>query len=140
MIEYLGLFIGAFVAATLLPFSSEAALAGLLLAGHPPPLLWLIATGGNSAGAAVNWGLGRYLLHFQGRRWFPFKENEVGRAQGWFRHYGVWTLLLAWLPIVGDPLTFIAGLMRVRFWLFLLLVAVGKGLRYAAVIWLVPSP
>ena len=132
MIEgYLGLFLMAFLAATLVPAYSEVVLLGLLGAGYDPLALWCWATAGNTLGAAVNWVLGRYLLHFQGRRWFPFKPEALGMAQGWFQRYGVWSLLYSWAPLVGDGLTFIAGLMGVRFSLFLVLTALGKGGRYA---------
>jgi membrane protein YqaA with SNARE-associated domain len=136
---YLALFLVAFLAATLLPAYSEVLFAGLLAAGYDPLALWLWATAGNTLGAAVNWVLGRYLLHFQDRRWFPFKPGSLGRAQRWFQRYGVWSLLLAWAPVGGDALTFIAGFLRVRFDLFLLLTAIGKGLRYAIVLGLVAS-
>ncbi|MFE8032319.1 YqaA family protein [Thiohalocapsa marina] len=138
MVEsYLGLFAVAFLAATLLPAYSEVLFAGLLAAGHAPLWLWAWATAGNTLGAAVNWMLGRYLLHFQHRRWFPFKPGTLGPAQRWFQRYGVWSLLLAWAPVVGDALTFIAGFMRVRFAVFLILTAAGKGIRYAMVLALV---
>jgi membrane protein YqaA with SNARE-associated domain len=104
---------------------------GLLAAGYDPLALWGWATTGNTLGAALNWLLGRYLLHFQDRRWFPFPPQALQRAQAWFARYGVWSLLLAWAPIGGDALTFIAGVMRIRFSLFLVLTALGKGARYA---------
>ena len=137
MEAYLGLFTAAFVAATLLPFYSEAALAALQAAGYDPLALWFCATAGNTLGAAVNWALGRYLLGFQDRRWFPFKPGRLGPAQRWYQRWGVWSLLLAWLPVGGDALTFIAGLMRVRFPLFFVLTALGKGARYVVVLGLV---
>lgn len=131
MEAYLGLFAAAFLAATLLPAYSELVFAGLLAAGHDPWALWAWATAGNTLGAALNWVLGRYLLHFQDRKWFPFRADSLGRAQGWFQRYGVWSLLMAWAPVGGDALTFIAGMMRVKFWQFLLLTGAGKGARYA---------
>lgn len=134
---YLGLFLVAFLAATLLPAYSEVLFVGLLAAGYDPLALWAWATAGNTLGAAVNWLLGRYLLHYQDRSWFPFKPDTLGLAQRWFQRYGVWSLLLSWAPIVGDSLTFIAGLMGVRFSLFLLLTALGKGARYAMMVGLV---
>ena len=134
---YLGLFLVAFLAATLLPAYSEVLFVGLLAAGYDPWALWAWATAGNTLGAAVNWLLGRYLLHYQDRSWFPFKPDTLGLAQRWFQRYGVWSLLLSWAPIVGDSLTFIAGLMGVRFSLFLLLTALGKGARYAMMLGLV---
>ena len=137
MSAYLGLFLTAFLAASLLPAYSELLFAGLLLRGYDPLALWAWASAGNTLGSAVNWALARFLLRFEERRWFPFRRETLGRAQDWFRRYGVWSLLLAWAPIGGDALTFVAGLMRVRFWLFLLLVAIGKATRYAVVIWII---
>lgn len=132
---YLSLFFSAFLAATLLPFYSEVVLVALLSANPEMwVMLWLVATLGNTAGAALNWLLGRYFLHFQGRRWFPFREDALGKAQIWFQRYGVWSLLLAWLPVGGDALTFVAGVMRVHFAVFWLLTLIGKGLRYLVVI------
>lgn len=132
---YLSLFLSAFLSATLLPGSSEILLAGLLTQGYDSYLLWIWATVGNTLGSVVNWLLGRYLLHFQNRTWFPFKKKtSLLRSQVWFRKYGVWSLLLAWAPVVGDALTFIAGVMNVRFDLFLLLTVIGKAVRYAIIL------
>lgn len=128
---YLSLFFSALLAATLVPAYSEIVLAGLVKAGHDPLALWLWASAGNTLGSAVNWILGRYLLHFRDRRWFPFRADNLGRSQRWFQKYGVWSLLLAWMPVGGDALTFIAGVMRVRFVVFISLTAIGKATRYA---------
>jgi membrane protein YqaA with SNARE-associated domain len=131
---YAGLFLSAFLAATLIPLSSEAVLAVLSSArGFDLGMLVLVATAGNTLGAAVNWVLGRYCLHWRDRRWFPISREKLDAATRWFRRYGAWSLLLAWLPVIGDPLTFAAGLLGVRFPLFLLLVAIGKGARYVVV-------
>ncbi|TNE75843.1 MAG: DedA family protein, partial [Gammaproteobacteria bacterium] len=130
---YFLMFISAVGAGSLLPFYSEVALVTFLDDGNPV-LLWLAATVGNTLGAALNWVFGSYLTHFETRAWFPFKPEKLHRAQRWFQRYGVWSLLLAWLPVVGDPLTFVAGVMRVHLGLFLLLTAIGKGLRYLVVI------
>jgi membrane protein YqaA with SNARE-associated domain len=127
------LFLSAFGAATIVPFYSEIAYIGMLEQEFSPLWVWLVATAGNSLGAAVNWILGRFLTRFETRRWFPFKPDSLHRGQKWFQKYGVWSLLFAWLPIVGDALTFIAGVMRVRFELFFILTAIGKGARYAVV-------
>jgi membrane protein YqaA with SNARE-associated domain len=125
------LFGSAFVAATLLPLQSEAVLVALLVAGaQGPGLLIAVATAGNVLGSVVNWLLGRYLLRFRGRRWFPVSERQLVRAQGWYGRYGRWSLLASWLPVVGDPLTLVAGVMRERFWVFLLLVTAAKAGRY----------
>ncbi len=134
MSAYLLLFATAFGAATLLPFYSEVLLVAQLNRGLDPLLLWAFATAGNTLGAVVNWLIGWYLTHFVGRRWFPVRQAELDRAQRWFQRYGTWTLLFSWAPVGGDALTVVAGIMKVRLWVFLLLVTVGKGARYAAVI------
>ncbi len=134
--SYLLLFSSAFLAATILPFYSEVILFALLREGGSPLGLVTVATVGNTLGAVVNWLLGLYLLHFRERRWFYFSARQIETAQRWFQRYGFWTLLLAWMPIGGDALTLIAGVMRVPLWLFLLLVGTGKGLRYISIVYL----
>ena len=136
---YLSLFISAFIAATLLPFYSEVILGVMLVNGADPLWLWLSATCGNTLGSWVNWLLGRYLLHFKERKWFPFKQEKLAKAQNSFSRYGLWSLLFAWLPVIGDPITFIAGIMKVRILPFITLVFIGKGARYAIVIALANS-
>ena len=132
---YGGLFLAALVAATLLPAQSELLLAGLSASGsYEVWLLLLVATAGNVLGSAVNWALGRYLMHFRDRRWFPMKPRQIEKATAWFQRFGAWSLLFAWLPLVGDPLTLVAGILRVDLRLFLLLVTLGKAGRYAAVV------
>jgi len=130
------LFASAFLAATILPFYSEVVLFAQLRQGGDPLLLVAVASLGNTLGAVVNWVLGRYLLHFQDRRWFYFKPDQVQKAQDWYSRYGFWSLLLAWLPIGGDALTFVAGIMKVRLWLFVLLVGAGKTARYVSIVYL----
>ncbi len=132
LMGYLGLFVAAFGAATLLPLQSEAVLVGLLLSGHYG--LWCllgIATLGNVLGSLVNWWLGRWVEHFKGRRWFPVSDRQLEKARTHYQRWGHWTLLLSWVPIIGDPLTLVAGVMREPLWRFLLLVTLAKGLRYA---------
>ncbi|EED36881.1 membrane protein [Luminiphilus syltensis NOR5-1B] len=132
--DYLILFSSSFLAATILPFYSEVTLYLLLRDGADPTVLLFVATVGNTLGSVVNWALGRYLLHFQDRRWFYFSREQIARAQSAYQKRGVWSLLLAWLPIGGDALTLVAGIMRVRLSLFIILVGIGKGLRYLFVI------
>ena len=127
----LTLFLTAFGAATLLPLQSEAVLAGLLLHGeYPAVLLLIVATTGNVLGATVNWWLGRYIEHWRYRSWFPVSGSTLDRAQASYHRYGRWSLLLSWAPIIGDPLTVAAGIMKEPFWSFLLLVTVAKAGRY----------
>ena len=103
-LQYLVLFVSAFGAATILPGSSEAVLLALLtVPGNPSPLLlWIVATAGNTLGAAVNWILGHYVNHLEHKPWFPFTETQRTRAQSWFQRYGIWRLLFSWLPAIGD--------------------------------------
>jgi membrane protein YqaA with SNARE-associated domain len=129
-VAYIGMFFTAFAAATILPMQSEPVLVGLLLAGHSPWLLLAVASIGNVLGAVVNWLLGRGIERFRRRRWFPVGDAAFTRAQGWYHRYGKWSLLLSWAPIIGDPLTVVAGAMREPFALFLLLVTVAKIGRY----------
>jgi membrane protein YqaA with SNARE-associated domain len=134
MASYLLLFSSAFLAATFFPFYSEVTLFALLSEGGDPYMLVAIATLGNTLGAVVNWFLGLYLLDFQDRRWFYFSKAQIEKAQIWYQRYGFWSLLLAWLPVGGDALTLIAGIMKVRLSLFLLLVGLGKALRYIVLV------
>lgn len=128
---YLGLFIAAFAAATILPMQSEAALVGLLLTGeYAAPVLVAVASIGNVLGSLLNWLFGRGIERFRSRRWFPVGEQAMDRAQTLYRRYGRWSLLASWLPIVGDPITIAAGVMREPLPTFLLLVTVAKVGRY----------
>lgn len=131
---YGGLFVAAFVAATLLPAQSEALLAGLIIRGEFSfALLILVATAGNVLGSLINWLLGRQIDRFKDRRWFPANPTTLQRAEGWYRRYGRWSLLLSWVPIIGDPLTLMAGALREPLWSFLALVGSAKFVRYLAV-------
>jgi membrane protein YqaA with SNARE-associated domain len=132
---YAGLFAASFLAATVLPFQSELVLVGLLLSGdYSWPVLLAVATVGNVLGAVVNWALGRFFIHFRDRRWFPVKPETYAKVERWYARYGVWSLLFAWLPIGGDPLTVVAGALRTNLALFLVLVTVGKLGRYAVLV------
>ncbi|GAB1256530.1 YqaA family protein [Aurantivibrio plasticivorans] len=137
MFEYLLLAFTSLLAATLLPLSSEAVIIGMQLESYSLFWLWISATAGNTLGAVINWWLGRYCLHFQDRRWFPANKTDMNKAQRWFQRYGRWSLLFSWLPLIGDGLTFVAGIMRVPIWQLAILAAMGKGGRYAVLMWLV---
>lgn len=129
---YPALFLSAFGAATLLPLQSEALLVALLLAGqHALWALLLMATLGNVLGSWLNWLLGRSIEHYRERRWFPVTPARLEQAQSWYARYGRWSLLLSWMPVIGDPLTLVAGVMRERLWVFLLIVTLAKAGRYA---------
>ncbi len=131
------LFVSAFTSATLLPGSSEAVLMTLLtadggiLAREAVFPLVAVATFGNSLGSLVNWILGRFFSHYRDRKWFPVNEDEFARAEAWYGRWGVWSLALSWMPLIGDPITLIAGVMRTPFLPFILIVVVAKAARYS---------
>ncbi len=128
---YGGLFLVALLSASILPLQSEAVLVGLLLSNnYPVSLLLTVASIGNVLGSLLNWYLGKYLQRFQQRRWFPVKPEQLDKASRWYLKYGKWSLLLSWVPIIGDPLTVIAGVLREPFLPFLLLVTIAKVSRY----------
>ena len=134
---YLSLFVISFLAATILPFSSELTLAGLIATSNYDNLLLLIvASIGNTLGSVVNWALGFYSRNLTTKKWFPFKETQIERSSKWFSKFGKFSLLFAWVPIIGDPLTLVAGLLRVRFLDFLILVMIGKISRYLVIFYL----
>ncbi|MGB1950526.1 MAG: YqaA family protein [Marinobacter sp.] len=134
---YLTLFLTAFAAATLLPAYSEILLGTLVTQGYSLWWLWVWATAGNTLGSVVNGVIGRQVDRFKNKRWFPVSERQLERARERFNRYGQWSLLLGWLPIGGDALTLVGGIMRVPWLNFVVLVAIGKGVRYAFVLWLV---
>ena len=134
---YLSLFIISFLAATILPFSSELTLAGLVATSNYDNLLLLIvASLGNVLGSVVNWILGFYSRNLSKKKWFPFKDEQIEKSSKWFNKFGRWSLLFTWVPIIGDPLTLAAGLLRVRFVEFLILVTIGKVSRYLVIFYL----
>ena len=136
MLELGGLFLAAFAAATLIPAQSEAVLVALILsASHPVSLLLLIATVGNVLGSAVNWAMGRFLTRFADRQWFPVSKAQLDKAAGWYVRWGHWSLLGSWIPVIGDPLTFAAGVLREPFWRFALIVTLAKRGRYVVLAW-----
>ena len=132
-----GMAVAAFVAATLLPAQSEAVFVGLLAAKSVDPLaLFVTASLANTAGSILNWWLGR-LIARGGIERLPARLRpdpaRFAKAQGWFARFGWPSLLFAWLPIAGDPLTFVAGTLNYPLIRFVGLVLVGKAARYAMI-------
>ncbi len=125
------LFFSAFGAATLLPLQSEAVLiSSLHYSAYAPSLLIGVASIGNILGSCVNWYLGRSLLHFQQKRWFAFRPEQIVKSQALYAKYGSPLLLLSWVPVIGDPITLIAGFLKESFIRFILLVTLAKVSRY----------
>jgi membrane protein YqaA with SNARE-associated domain len=131
---YASLFLAAFLAATILPAQSELGLAGLLVSNsYNTMVLIAVASIGNTLGATINWCLGRGIGHFQNNKWFPASPKQLDIVSEWYRKYGRWSLLLSWAPVVGDPITVAAGVLREPFFSFLILVGIAKTLRYLIV-------
>jgi len=129
--EYISIFFLSFLAATIIPFSSEVGLLSYMALGKfNNELLLIFANLGNILGSCVNYILGLYIIKFKTKLWFPLKDNQILKATNWFNRFGVYSLFFAFLPIVGDPLTLIAGIFRVSFIKFIILVSLGKILRY----------
>jgi membrane protein YqaA with SNARE-associated domain len=121
-----------FLASTLVPLGSEWLLILLIAQGHPAPTAVAVATLGNSLGAVTTYLIGICGSDFLTRKILRLSDHELHRAGTVYRRFGVWSLLLSWVPIVGDPLCLIAGALRTSLPLFLVLVPLGKGCRYAA--------
>ena len=131
IIGYLSLFTISFLAATILPFSSELMLASMLsIENYNRTLLITFSSLGNILGSVFNWVLGFYFIKLQNKKWFPFKEKQISKSSLWFEKYGKWSLLLAWVPIIGDPLKFVAGTMKTKILTIIILVSFGKIARY----------
>ena len=132
------LFIISLLAATILPLSSEIVLTTMLLTNlFEKNILLIIASSGNILGSIFNWYLGKKITIFQDRKWFPVSPEQLNKSQKYFQKYGLWSLLLAWVPVIGDPLTLLAGVLKVRFSIFFILVSISKISRYIFIIYLV---
>lgn len=130
----MGLFGISFLAATLLPAQSELGLSSLIyLKTEPVVLLVFAASLGNTLGSVVNWAIGRGAVRLSDATWFPVKVDKLEKATRWYHRYGRWSLLLSWAPVIGDPLTLAAGVLKEPFWPFLVLVAIAKTGRYIVV-------
>ena len=128
---YIGLFLSSFLSATILPGQSEIALTSLIiLNNHSLSFLVFIASLGNILGSLFNWFIGCKLERFKKKKWFPVTDLQLKKASNWYHKYGKWTLLLSWVPFVGDPITIVAGIFRVPIMYFILIVSFAKTMRY----------
>ena len=130
---YLGLFSASFLAATILPLSSEVVLGYLLANDYNPAMTVSVATAGNVLGACLNYAIGLWGSALFIRRILRISEDEFAGAKKRFEKYGIASLLFAWVPIIGDPLTFAAGVLRINIAAFLVLVTAGKLIRYVVI-------
>ncbi len=128
---YTSLFISSFLSSTILPGHSEITLTTLfLLEKYSQFLLIFFASLGNILGSIVNWFLGLYITKFINKRWFPFSKKQLDKGSSWYLKYGKWSLFLCWVPIIGDPLTIVAGMFRFPLIIFIIIVSISKVLRY----------
>ncbi len=133
---YIGLFLGTLLAATILPFSSEFILTGLLIAGFEPFLCFLVATSGNTLGSTITYGMGRLIKYEEALQKLKIKQSSIDRSMHFFNKYGVWIALFSWVPILGDAGTFLLGSNKVNFIKTMTLVLIGKAIRFAIVIFI----
>lgn len=132
---YPALFLLSFLASTLIPLGSEWLLVALIVQGFAPLPVALVASAGNTLGACTSYGIGICGSTFLTTRMLRLDEKNRARAERFFATYGIWSLLLSWLPVIGDPLCVVAGMMKTGFGRFVILVLTGKAVRYAAVAW-----
>ena len=130
---YAPLFLLSFLASTLLPLGSEWLLVLMLMKGYPALATIMTATVGNFLGAVTTYLIGLYGGSFLIERVMRVSAVQQERAHKYYRRYGTFSLFFSWLPVIGDPLCLVGGLMRINFWVFTALVASGKMLRYSIV-------
>ena len=134
---YGGLFLTAFAAGSILPVQSEAVMASMMVMGDWSVwMLILVASLGNTGGSMTNWYLGKTIEKYEHRKWFPAKPEQMARAHAWYEKYGRAALLLSWVPILGDGLTVVAGVMQEKLSVFTGIVFIGKAARYIVLAWL----
>ena len=128
---YASLFISSFLSSTILPGHSELILTTFIFLNKYPIIdLIFFASIGNILGSILNWFIGYYFTSLKDRKWFPINKSQLTKASSWFLKYGKWTLCLSWVPLIGDPLTIIAGIFRVPIHTFILIVTLAKTMRY----------
>ena len=136
VLGYGGLFLGSLLAPTILPMSSEAVLAAMVIAGFDPVACVMVASVGNSLG-----GMASYFMGYLGKwvwleRLFARNRDRIDRVKAWTDRYGSRTAMLCWLPVVGDPLAIALGFVRSPAWQVGFYMTVGKFLRYVVWVWL----
>lgn len=130
---YVGLFFASFLAATILPLSSEVILSFLLLNNFDPIILVSVATFGNVLGSFVNYSMGLWGSIFFIGKVLKISEDEFVKAKQRFQKYGVFSLFFAWVPVIGDPLTVVAGVLKINILTFFIMVTSGKLIRYVII-------
>lgn len=130
---YFGLFSGSFVSATLVPFPSEGLLVAFFGLNYPVWICVIVASIGNTLGGLTNYFLGKFAGSQKMIEWLSLNEKKIANWKRKFSKYGYLMGLIAWVPIVGDPMLLALGFLKVKFWPLLFTVFVGKALRYAVI-------
>ena len=133
---FIGLFLATFLAATVLPFSSEFVLIALISVGYDPFLCVITATIGNTLGGMSSYILGRIGDYNRISKWLRMDQSGINKWKPKIDRYGHWTALLCWLPIIGDPIAVALGVFRTKWIPVLILMTVGKGIRYFLVVFI----
>jgi membrane protein YqaA with SNARE-associated domain len=128
---FAGLFLSSAMAATILPLGSESVVIAMAVAGYSPAGILVVATAGNSLGAVVNYGIGLLGERAIHQRYTAADLPALNKAQQILKRWGPPVLIFAWAPVIGDPLTLLAGLAAMPFARFFFWMCLGKGLRYA---------
>ncbi len=131
---YLGLFLVSFLAATLVPLGSEIFVAVMAVSGYDPWFVFAVATSGNTLGSITNYYVGKLGTNFLLSRYIKVDSQKRQKAEKMYQKWGSPILSLAWIPIIGDPLTVVAGVFNLDLWIFTFWVALGKSFRYFFVI------
>lgn len=130
---YLYLFFIAFLSATIFPLGSEALLLYDLSLDYNATLLFFVATIGNTFGSLVNYYIGLKGEHYLQRKKILKKENVL-KTKRYFDRFGSYCLLFSWVPVIGDPITIVAGMLRYNLMKFFYLTLISKGFRYLFII------
>lgn len=134
---YWGMFIAAFIAGSVFPFSSEVILTALQLAGLNPMQLFVSATIGNVGGSMFNYGVGRLGKMEWIERYLHVEPEKLHRAERWMERYGAWIGVLCFLPVIGSVIAVTLGFTRANPWLSLLTITIGKATRYALLVFVI---
>lgn len=130
-------FLISLISASIIPAQGELVMFALMASGkYTAWLLFCTACAGTVLGVSINWFLGRYLSRFQNEKWFPVKTTYIEKAKLLFDRHGRTALLLAGIPLIGDPITIVAGALKINFWFYLFTAGLSKCARYG-IVWLI---
>lgn len=133
---YLGVFVGCFLSATILPLPSEALVLGALKLDFAPVPVLVVATVGNWLGGLTNYWLGNRANNPKILKRFGLDKSKIVKWEERVGRWGYWLGFLSWIPFIGDPMLVALGFLKVQFWPLALTIFLGKFIRYVLLIWL----